>query len=263
MDTPFRNVAISSWCWYEPYYAGIFSLLHVPQAAKSLGFTAVELNDFMLPPPRFSRIRQPLFRFAGLHSELWRYDPYTLRQLKTALNQTGVGCIAWTVDSDFTVPAHHWFRQQIYLRLAIWTARYLGATILRITFAGTAQMPAAIDKIILARLLWLIPVAQPLTIAVENHAGITENLSRLAQTIGYAKQKIAPTLSQSVGICLDTAHIPTDQTYLPLLPHTVHVHLKTPTFPPSNWQTHPIFHQLPQFTGYFVLERAPQNPISL
>ena len=61
-----RTLAASSWCWHEPYYAGSWSLLDLPASAKAAGLTAIECNDFMMPPPRLSRLRQPLLR---LHVE--------------------------------------------------------------------------------------------------------------------------------------------------------------------------------------------------
>jgi len=50
-------LAVSSWCWHAEYYAGSWSLLDLPEAAVSAGVSAIECNDFMLPPPR---LRRPL-----------------------------------------------------------------------------------------------------------------------------------------------------------------------------------------------------------
>ena len=55
-------LAAGAWCWHDDYYAGRWSLLDQPAGAASAGLTAIECNDFMLPPPRLSRLRRPLLR---------------------------------------------------------------------------------------------------------------------------------------------------------------------------------------------------------
>jgi len=77
------QLGVSSWSWHEPYYAGRWSLLDLPDGAHQAGLSLIEANDFMLPPPRFSRVRQPLWRLLpGAPPELWRYSWVSLEQLK-------------------------------------------------------------------------------------------------------------------------------------------------------------------------------------
>lgn len=86
-------VAISSWCWHAHYHAGRFSLIDAPRAAARLGFRHIELNDFMLPPPRLSRLRRPLLRLLGAPATLWRYDIDVLRRVQQELTATQVACL--------------------------------------------------------------------------------------------------------------------------------------------------------------------------
>lgn len=100
-------LAVSSWCWHAEYYAGSWSLLDLPKAAASAGVSAIECNDFMLPPPRLSRLRRPLLSLLpGAPPELWRYSRETLRQLSARAQANRTKILAWTINSDFTVPAH-------------------------------------------------------------------------------------------------------------------------------------------------------------
>ena len=62
---------LSALALHDAYYAGAWSLLNLPADAASVGIPAIECNDFMLPPPRFSRVRRPLLSLApGAPGEL-------------------------------------------------------------------------------------------------------------------------------------------------------------------------------------------------
>ncbi len=129
-------LAVSSWSWHEDFYAGRLTLLDVPAAAASLGLDQVELNDFMLPSPRLGRVRRFFMARPAGPAHAWRYDDATLHRLKAELDRTGVGCLAWTVDSDLTVPGRYWPSQERYLHRAMDVARLLGAPVLRLTLGG-------------------------------------------------------------------------------------------------------------------------------
>src|SRR5688572_7883368 len=123
-------LAISSWCWHDAYYNGRLSLLDVPAAAAELGFSAVELNDFILPPPHLSHLRRPLLRLLLAPDELWRYTAANLHRLRVALDTAGVTCLAWAIDSHLAVSALKWPWQQHYIRQGLHAARLLNGPLL-------------------------------------------------------------------------------------------------------------------------------------
>ncbi|QLQ06590.1 MAG: hypothetical protein HZY76_11455 [Anaerolineae bacterium] len=110
------TLAAGAWCWHDAYYAGRWSLLDQP-AGRAAGLTAIECNDFMLPPPRLSRLRQPLLGLLpGAPPELWRYSRTSLRQLQANAQTQGVQLLTWAINSDFTASGSAWPAQQLYLR---------------------------------------------------------------------------------------------------------------------------------------------------
>ncbi|MCA9982452.1 MAG: hypothetical protein KDD89_16530, partial [Anaerolineales bacterium] len=176
-------LAVSSWSWHAPYYAGEWSALDLPTTAVEAHLHHIEINDFMLPPPRYSRLRQPLLRLLpGCPPELWRYSRASLRQLKTNALAQQVNIIAWTINSDFAVPALHWPAQWLYLRRGVAAASWLDVPLVRLNLGGTADTPASQDPLIIQRLTQFAQrtLAQHprLALTIENHWGVSSDPAR-------------------------------------------------------------------------------------
>jgi len=256
--SPAARLAVSSWSWHAPYYAGSWSLLDMPAAAASLGISAIECNDFMLPPPRLSRLRRPLLSLLpGAPPELWRYSRATLRQLLAAAHAHHCAILAWTVNSDFTVPAHHWPAQQFYLRRALSAARFLGASLVRLNLGGSpsyghdascpsdASCPPARDPLIARRLASFAAAtlrANPtLSITLENHWGVSADIDRHLRIFDHAAALLPPSARPRFGCCFDPANMPDhpdrDRWWSALAARANHYHLKTAAFTPDGDST--------------------------
>lgn len=254
-------LAVSSWCWHDAYYHGRFSLLDLPAAAAELGFSAVELNDFILPPPRLSRLRRPLLRLSLAPDELWRYTAANLNRLRVALDAAGVTCLAWTIDSNLAVSALKWPWQQHYIRQGLNAARLLNAPMLRLTLGGRPDTPAALDNRLIGRLASIVQFSQAIypgvTLVVENHWGISEDIGRLLAIVRRAQGQLPAGLSAHLGICFDPSNIPHPQPehHWPALASAArHVHFKTGHSHPLNYPA--LFTLLRQanYQGHFTLE---------
>lgn len=202
------EIAVSSWCWHARLHAGDFHLPDAPPAAKRLGFDAVELNDFMLPPPRFSRVRRPALARLGAPEHLWRYSEANLREVKVALNESAARCVAWTVDSDFTAPPHRWITQQWYLRRGVRAAKMLDAKVLRVTLGGRPDAEEGVDETAAARLVETVREADGLTVAVENHWGLSTDIDRFLKIVSLAKSRLPPEWVGRLGVCFDPGNVP-------------------------------------------------------
>ncbi len=230
-------LAVSSWSWHRDFYAGRLHLADVPGAAAALGFNQVELNDFMLPSPRLGRVRRFFSTRPAGPEQSWRYDDRSLHQVKAALAQAGVGCLAWTVDADLTVPGAYWPAHQRYLHRAMRAAHLLGAPILRVSVGGRADQPILADGRVANRLGKLVMATQRLcpglTLAVENHWGITTDFRRLLAILDRARTTLPAAYRSQLGVCFDPGNVP-DGDRAEAWPHlawqAVHFHLKTHTF---------------------------------
>jgi len=236
------KLAVSSWCWHAAYYAGAWSLLDLPPAAAATGITVIECNDFMLPPPRFSRIRRPLLSLLpGAPPELWRYSRATLRQLSAKAAASQVSILAWTLNSDFSVAAGYWPAQRFYLSRGLAAARQLGAPLLRINLGGSPQTPGGRDQEIVRRLVDFVGYSQRrypgVTITVENHWGISTDIDRHLQIIDAIVAQLGPSLRARFGCCFDPANMPENASrerwWRELAMRANHFHLKTTTFIPG------------------------------
>ena len=229
------RIAVSSWSFHAPFYAGSFSLLNAPAAARRCGIPLLELNDFMLPPPRFSRLRRPLLRLAGAPETLWRYSAATRVALQRALAGAGVACVAWTADSDLTVTGRWaWRAQRRYVAAAAATAAALGCTLLRLTLGPRAT---AANALLARRLATLVTDTPPqLRLAVENHGGAGGDSRRMAALVHAARDLLGGVGERRLGVCLDAGNLfgePADQLWTRLLPLATQVHVKTRAFTPS------------------------------
>lgn len=236
---PATTVAVSSWSWHAAYYAGTWSLLDLPKAAATTGINAIECNDFMLPPPRFSRVRRPLLALLpGVPPELWRYSRATLRRLSALAAASQVSILTWAINSDFAVPTHHWPAQQLYVRRGLAAARRLHAPLLRVTLGGTPETPLARDNDVVHRLADFVARSQRdypgVTVTVENHWGLSTDVDRHLHLIDAVADCLPPSLQGKFGCCFDPGNMPDT----PRRPHwwrevakrANHFHLKTTTF---------------------------------
>lgn len=205
-----RRLAASSWSWHEPYYAGRWSLLDLPRSAREAGVGYIECNDFMLPPPRLSRVRQPLLRLLpGAPPELWRYSRATLERLAESAGAEGVDILTWTINSDFTVPLWQWPAQKLYLRRGLAAARRLQVRLLRVNLG---QREDADDGLVAQRLADFVMESQGryagLIITVENHWGISTDIDRHLNIVREAAARLPAAFGACFGCCFDPDNMP-------------------------------------------------------
>lgn len=235
-----RRLAVSSWSWHEAYYAGRWSLLDLPSSAKAAGLLWIECNDFMLPPPRLSRLRQPLLRLLpGAPPELWRYSRATLNRLAANAHTEGVQLMTWAINSDFSVSPRHWPAQQLYLWRGLAAARRLGVALLRVNLG---QADAVGDEVVAGRLAHFSDSAlrrmPGLKITVENHWGISTDIDRHLRIVRQAAQQLPPLLRARFGCCFDPTNMPADDVseserarwWRELASEANHYHFKTTAF---------------------------------
>lgn len=231
-----KTLAVSSWSWHAPYYAGEWSLLDQPAAAASLGIEAIECNDFMLPPPRLSRVRRPLLSLLpGAPPELWRYSRATLRRLRSHAEASGTAVLCWTINSDFTVPAHRWPAQKLYLRRGVAAGRLLRTPLLRVNLGGAPETPAGRDSLVVRRLAAFVEASQRhdpgVTITVENHWGMSTEIDRHLQIVDAVSERLPPDLRRHFGCCFDPGNMPDgperSRWWHELAERANHYHLKT------------------------------------
>ncbi len=262
-QTPATNrLAVSSWSWHDAYYAGAWSLLNLPADAASVGIPAIECNDFMLPPPRFSRVRRPLLSLApGAPGELWRYSRATLHRLSARAAESRVSVLAWTINSDFTAPVSQWPAQQLYLRRGEAAARQLQGRLLRINLGGSADTPRARDEVIVSRLSSFVANSQRrypgVKITLENHWGISTDIDRHLSIFDQVAARLGPSLRENFGCCFDPGNMPQgserERWWQQLARRANHYHLKTSEFDDEGMEKtlpHTHLFELLQATGY-------------
>ncbi len=240
--TPLTTLAAGAWCWHDAYYAGRWSLLDQPAAAAAAGLTAIECNDFMLPPPRLSRLRQPLLRLLpGAPPELWRYSRASLRHLRANAAAHGVQLLTWAINSDLTVSSRDWPAQQLYLRRGLAAARLLEAPLLRVILGGSAETPRDRDTLIAQRLAALVQ-ASPAAVTLENHWGVSTDIERHLAIFDAAAAALPADRRPAFGCCFDPGNVPTgpERAHLwrELARRANHFHLKTIEFDAAGRETH-------------------------
>jgi sugar phosphate isomerase/epimerase len=254
------NPIISSWCWARDYYAGIFHLHHTPAKVAALGYNQVELNDFMLPPPRFSRIIRPLLQaIPTLPPDLWRYRIASLRQLREELDRHAVQCVCWTLNTDFTKPL---WSQRLYWQWGIRAANVVGASKIRIILGGKATTDFThhaprITQNCRHFIQQCHKIAPHLDIVLENHWGISTDIEQHMAIFLAVREQLTPVQQAKFGLCLDpvnmpaSAHRPTN--WQTMLPHTTHLHLKPSLSAP---ETATLWQQVAQadYDGSIVFE---------
>ena len=236
------ELAVSSWSWHDRYYAGTWSLLDLPAAAAALGLHYLECNDFMLPPPRWSRVRRLLCQaLPGAPPEWWRYSRASLRRLRDRAITRATPILAWTINSDFAVPARHWPLQRLYLRRGLLAARLLGARLLRVNLGGSPATSTAQGATVVHRLARFAGAAQQyypgLALTVENHWGISSDPDRHLALFDRARQQLSPSLQARFGCCFDPGNVPAgapaaqrERWWWALAARANHYHFKTTAF---------------------------------
>ncbi len=252
---------LSSWCWHTEFHLGHLHLAHIPARTAALGVNAVELNDFMLAPPRFSRVRRPLARLAGLPPAWWRYSAANLRHVAQAAQAAGVAVRVWTMDTDLTGAGWPWLAHWLYCHRGLGAARTLGATAVRVTVGGHAHQPAHLNARVAARLAALAQTAAPLKVAVENHWGLSTDPARLIALVRQANQP-------NLGVCFDPGNLP--PAHIPgawgaLSAAANHAHFKTHHFEANGHETTLPYHThwalCAAYTGPWSVEyEGPASP---
>jgi len=249
------TLAAGAWCWHDAYYAGRWSLLDQPAGAQAAGLAAIECNDFMLPPPRLSRVRQPLIGLLpGAPPELWRYSRASLRQLQANAQAQGVQILTWAINSDLTVTGSAWPAQQLYLRRRLAAARQLATPLLRVTLGGSTETPQALDGQIAQRLAALAQ-ASPCPVTLENHWGLSGEIERHLAIFDAARAALPVGAHARLGCCFDPGNVPEGpqqaRWWAELARRANHFHLKTVAFDAAGEETH-----LPHAEIYALLAEA-------
>jgi len=174
----------------------------------------------------------------GAPPELWRYSRATLNKLLDNAAESQISIFAWTINSDFTVPAQHWPVQQLYLRQGLAAARLLQAPLLRVNLGGSPDTPLANDDVIVHRLVKFVRGSQHrypgVTITVENHWGVSADIDRHLRLFDRAAGHLSPALQKRFGCCFDPGNMPDsperDRWRRGLAARANHYHLKTVSF---------------------------------
>ncbi len=263
---PKWQIAVSSWSWHHPFYFDpTFTLFNVPQQAAAGGIPLVELNDFMLPPPRLSRIRKRFRpRQNSYPAAWWHYTAGNVRALRKALDTAAVRCICWTLDTDFTVSEAQWAAQRRYLKRGLQTAVALNAELVRLTLSGKEDKGSAVDALVAQRLQQTAQEAAvrypTLQLVVENHGGITTDSGRMLTILQAVNKRLD---HNSVGVCFDPGNVPAERQprdWSQLAAAATHVHFKTKTFTEIGEEKEiaysTVFKLLKQndYQGYMVIE---------
>jgi sugar phosphate isomerase/epimerase len=228
------QLALSSWSFHASLYAGEMRLWDVPGEARVLGFPQVELQDQFLWPYG-NRLLNAVRRFTNPPSpapEGRFYDPPLLRRVREALTHYGSTLAAWAADPDLGRPQTR-DRDRAYVRLALRTARQLGAPLLRITIdhrAAGEHISATTDSL---AVLAVDAEREGVRLALENHGRKEMNA---AQLLGFVQGVNSPWL----GICLDFGNFRPgtgDDDFEMLARHAIHAHAKSYDFDDDGEET--------------------------
>ena len=115
--------------------------------------------------------------------------------------------LAWTINSDFSVPARHWPAQQLYLRRGLAAARLLQAPLLRVNLGGSPETPAARDPLYHPSPPRFVAFggrrAPGIGITVENHWGVSTDIDRHLHIVDRVAAGLQPSLRARFGCCFD------------------------------------------------------------
>jgi sugar phosphate isomerase/epimerase len=236
------QLALSSWSFHTPLYAGEMRLWDVTGEARVLGFSQVELQDQFLWPYG-NRLMQAVRRFTNPPSpapEGRFYDPPLLGRVREALAHYGSTLAAWNADPDLGRPQTR-DRDRAYVRLALKTARQLGAPLVRITIDHRAAGEHISDTTDSLAVLAVDAEREGVRLALENHG--REEMDA-AQLLGFVQGVNSPWL----GICLDFGNFKPgygDDDFEMLARHAIHAHAKSYAFDEDGEETTiPFGHRL-------------------
>ncbi|HLF27374.1 MAG TPA: sugar phosphate isomerase/epimerase family protein [Anaerolineae bacterium] len=227
------RLAVSSWSFHRPLYAGTLHLADVPLAVFELGLRQVELNDRFLTSPQPGRVAR-LLGAKPAQTSAPDYGRKALRRVQQARLRSGTRVVCWTIDTDLVVSsAKAQQTQRAYLATAIEAARFLGAPILRLTLGGLAGERAALGRAIdLLRNALPVALASGVRLAIENHGGLSSEAGVLAEVIAafpWTRDRVA----RPIGVCLDLGHFPEGEHIAGvtrLAPLAIHVHAPAQAF---------------------------------
>lgn len=253
--------------WGTEYYYSQFSLFDLPKLAQSHQIPLVEMNDFMLPPPRFSRIVRPLlWSIPSLPADTWRYRTRSLYQIKENLAAHQSRCLCWTINSDFTRPSRANLAQWYYRSWGIEAAKLLETRFLRFILGGSNESklsPSEIE-IVAQRIARFVRHAHQqlpeLTLLIENHWGVSSNIDQFLTIFKKANENLSAAEQAIFGICLDPLNIPKRENlqiaWQKMVPYAKHVHLKETNADGEAIDLLPFVHLLKQagYDGYWVIE---------
>jgi sugar phosphate isomerase/epimerase len=229
------RLAVSSWSYRGPLYAGRMHVADVPRAVAALGISGMEANDlfFWVPPPgllgRLRIMGKPLPRVAP------DYRRAVLRPLRNALVRAGVELVALALTTDLAGALAAPRAQLDYLGTALAAARELDTSLLRVVPGGPERPAAAqIDGVgKLLRTMMAAARAMKVRLAVENDGGMATDPEALVALVETAGKDL-------VGVCLDLGNFPEGQGpagIRRLAPYAVHVHAKARVFAANGEET--------------------------
>ena len=227
------QLAVSSWSFHKPLYEGTMRLWDVPGEARVLGFSQVELQDLFLWPygNRLFRSFRRLVNPPSPTPPDRFYDPPLLRRVEEALRHYSMTLAAWDCDPELGEEALL-PRARAYIRLALETARRMGAPILRITVdhqAAAENIGAVVESL---GLLTVDAERVGVRMALENHGREAE----AAQVLGIIQGVDSPWL----GVCLDFGNFRPgydEDDFELLAPYAIYAHAKSYTFDSEGEET--------------------------
>ncbi len=233
---PPHRLGISSWVWGSDYYNGRFSLLDFPTRAATHHISLLECNDFMLPPPRFSRIARPLHHLIPhANPELWRYRRATLKQLKHEIDRHQQTCLCWTMNTDFSRFGLAKWANRYYQSWGRQAVEILGAQRLRIIAGGAndAQLTPQTATTMARFIREMLDQTTLEMIVFENHWGLSTNIIQHMTLYTAVRQQLNPADQSKFWLCLDPQNIPNEidkqQAWQQMAGYTRHVHIKNGT----------------------------------
>jgi len=232
------RLAVSAWSFHAALYAGKLRQTDVPAEVAALGIRHIELLEMFLwrkPPGILQRaLRRArgsgIVRGSGIPMPppAVDYSRNTLNELRGARLRAGTQLVCWAVDTDLTITDADTRRAQLsHIATAIEAARFLGASLLRITTGGKEGDSAAIGQAV-DTLRSVLPAAMAggVKLAIENHFGLSADPHSLVEMVTALN-------SPHVGVCIDLGNFregEADEGIRLLAPHAIHVHAKSFAF---------------------------------
>ena len=259
---PHDKIAIGSWVWGSDYYHGRFSLLDLPQKAAELDIQQIECNDFILPPPRFSRLTQPFHKaIPYINPDLWRYRRASLTTLKKELDARNQTCLCWALNTDFTSPRVGWFANWFYHQWAIQAINILRPPLIRIIAGGTQTTPITgrLIQQMTNSVLLLLQRPSVKQIVFENHWGASTDMTQHIDIYRQVRKNLHDDEKRCWRLCLDPFNLESEnpeKSWERMAPYAGHVHLKL-------GRDHGRLLQILEgvgYTGMFTIEELPSQP---